>query len=143
MKFILLSITVLFHPVSNLSATEMPSSLKMRIGQMGIHEKSSLQSSLESQKRLKASWPNKASGLFQGISKKVEFKITSKADHLKAISSIPKHLMKDRIIGTTLEIDGWFYTSIEFKQWDVKTPTWFNVIASSKNSQLLHFSYSW
>lgn len=88
-------------------------------------------------------WPREASGLFQGISKEVETKIVTQKDHLAAIATIPKHLMKDRIIGTTIESNGWYYTSIEPTSWNVKEATWFNVIASRKDSKILYFSHTW
>jgi hypothetical protein len=119
------------NPVSG----ELPSMLKMRISQMSYLP--------EGVKHTHTPWPKEASGLFQGSSKDVESNIATKEDHLAAIATIPKHLMKDRIMGTTLESNGWFYTSIEYKSWNVKEATWFNVIASKKDSKILYFSYSW
>lgn len=92
---------------------------------------------------LSAEWPDEPSGLFQGIRKDIKTKISNKEDHLAAIASIPKHLLKDRIIGDTIESDGWFYTSIEHKDWKAGESTWFSVIASAKDSKILCFSYSW
>ncbi|CAN5844193.1 hypothetical protein BH11VER1_BH11VER1_23180 [soil metagenome] len=93
--------------------------------------------------KLSSTWPKDASDLFQGIRKNVETVILTEKDHLEAIATIPKHLMKDHIIGTTIEADGWFYTSIEHKDWKNKEATWFSVIASAKNSKVLCFSYTW
>jgi|GEM_PF-3291397 len=114
---------------------DMPEMLKMRIDQMKTLQQGKV--------KLVNEWPEDAAGLFQGISKKVKTEIESKEDHLAVIASIPKHLMKNRVIGKTLESDGWFYTSIEHKSWTTEKATWFSVVASKKNSKILRFSYSW
>lgn len=133
MKLYLLILSIAL--TSTLYGDELPQMLIMRIGQMNYLT--------EGVEKTNTPWPKEASGLFQGISKGVETKIATKEDHLAAIATIPKHLMKDRIIGTTIESNGWYYTSIEPKSWDVKEPTWFNVIASKKDSKILYFSHSW
>jgi len=122
---------VLINPVSG----ELPPMLKVRIDQMNYLPVGF--------KKTNDPWPKEASGLFQGISKEVEANIATKEDHLAAIATIPKHLMVDRVMGTTLESNGWFYTSIEYKSWNVKEANWFNVIASKKDTKILYFSYSW
>ena len=135
MKSILLFIVLFFLPASSLLAVELPDMLKIRIDQMEMLQRDQIE--------LSKAWPEDASGLFQGINKEVNIEIKSKKDHLAVISSIPKHLLKDRIIGETIESNGWFYTSIEHKDWNAKKANWFNVIASKKNSKILRFSYTW
>ena len=135
MKFILLFIVLLFLPASGLFAVELPDMLKTRIDQMEMLQRGQIE--------LSKAWPEDASGLFQGINKEVNIEIKTKKDYLAVISSIPKHLLKDRIIGETIESNGWFYTSIEHKDWNAKKANWFNVIASKKNSKILRFSYTW
>ena len=135
MKSILLFIAILVLPASGLLATELPDTLKMRIGQMKMLQRGQIE--------LSEAWPEHAQGLFQGINKEVSIEIKSVKDHLAVISSMPKRLFKDRVIGETIESNGWFYTSIEHKDWNAKKATWFNVIASKKNSNILRFSYSW
>ncbi len=135
MKAIPLYITILFLPIANLFAVELPNVLKMRIEQMDMIQRGQI--------KLSKTWPDDKSGLFQGVRKRVKTVISTKKNHLDAIETIPKELMKDRIIGATIEADGWFYTSIEHKDWTNKKPSWFSVIASAKNSKVLCFSYSW
>tara|TARA_B110000003_G_scaffold272356_1_gene308079 strand:- start:5114 stop:5521 length:408 start_codon:yes stop_codon:yes gene_type:complete len=135
MKPILLFITILILPAFDLLAVELPDMLKMRIDQM---------ITLQPEKvKLTKEWPKNASGLFQGLNKEVKTEMKSKKDYLAAVASIPRHLMKNRIIGDTIETNGWFYTSIEHKDWDTKKATWFSVIASKKGSKILRFSYTW
>ena len=135
MKFTLLLISILILPAFSLLAVELPDMLKIRVDQMKMLQGGQIE--------LTKAWPVDALGLFQGINKEVNIEIKSKKDHLVAISSMPKHLFKDRVIGATIESNGWFYTSIEHKDWNAKKATWFNVIASKKNSKNLRFSYSW
>jgi hypothetical protein len=131
------TITIIILVLSSVSLlAEIPQSLKMRIQQMG-GAKNGLGTKLIKE------WPKEAPWLFQGLRKDTSFKIKNKKDHLKAISKIPKHLLNERVVGATIEHDGWFYTSIEHKDWNVKEATWFNVIASSVKSNMLYFSYSW
>ena len=131
----LLSIALLSLITPNLFAKELPGMLKMRIEQMNMLQRGKTELSDE--------YPKEASGLFQGIRKSVNNTILTKRDHLNAIAAIPKHLMKDHIISETIEFDGWFYTSIEHKDWVNKKASWFGVVASAKNSKVLCFSYSW
>ena len=133
MKLVLFLIAILALP--NTFAEELPDMLKIRIGQMNLTQLGDV--------KLSPKWPAEASGLFQGIRKTVKLDILTKKDHLEAIATIPKNLLKDRIIGETVVSDGWFYTSIEHKDWDNKNSSWFNVIASAKNSRVLRFSYTW
>lgn len=135
MKSILLFIAILILSASSLLAVELPDMLKMRIDQMKMLQRDQIE--------LSKAWPEDASGLFQGINKEVNIEIKSKKDHLAVISSMPKHLYKDRVIGETIESNGWFYTSVEHKDWNAQKATWFSVIASKKNSKILRFSYSW
>lgn len=85
-------------------------------------------------------WPEKDGELFQGLRKTISITIESKDDHLKAIAQIPKKLLAKRKAGKTLEINGWFYTSVDFE--GRKAP-WLSVIASEKGSKELCFSYTW
>lgn len=114
---------------------ELPRLLQMRISQMDRV--------LSGEVGLSTSWPDEASGLFQGIRKGVKVKILTKKDHLAAIARIPKHLMKDRVIGDTVECEDWFYTSVEHTDRTNKEASWFSVIVSAKNSNVLCFSYTW
>jgi hypothetical protein len=131
LHFVIILLTIALPAVGE----ELPEMLKMRIEQITIIQKGKVD--------LIKEWPEDASGLFQGINREVDIEIISKEDHLAAIDSIPKRLMKDRVIGETFESNGWFYTSIERKDWKIKKATWFNVIASKKNSKILRFSYTW
>lgn len=132
MKTYLIILSIAF--TSPLFGGELPQMLKIRIDQMKVVQ--------NGQVKLSDAWPDNASGLFQGIRKAVKTEIITEKDHLDAIATIPKHLMKDRIVGATVEADGWFYTSIEYKNWG-KDAVWFSVIASAKNSKVLCFSYTW
>lgn len=114
---------------------ELPKMLRMRVDQIMVIQNGKVD--------LIKEWPKDSSGLFQGINKEVDIEITSREDHLAALASIPKRLMKDHVIGETIESNCWFYTSIERKDWNAKKATWFSVIASKKNSKILRFSYSW
>jgi len=133
MRFALFFIAIVALP--NALAEELPGMLETRITQMNWLQRGDA--------KLTSKWPDGNTGLFQGIRKNVKAEIVTKKDHLDAIATIPKHLLKDRIIGETLELDGWFYTSVEHKGWDNKKPSWFNVIASAKNTKVLCFSYTW
>jgi hypothetical protein len=133
MKIYLAVILIAFS--STLFGGELPPMLKMRIDQMNLPKRDDV--------KLSEKWPDEPSGLFQGIRKEVDIKISSKKDHLVAIAGIPKHLIKDRVIGETVESDGWFYTSVVYKGWKEKETSWFNVIASAKGSNVLCFSYTW
>lgn len=135
MKFSFLFFTILTLTLPNISAVELPEMLKMRIDQMNMLQRGQVE--------LSKSWPDDKSGLFQGVRKGVKSVILTKENHLNAIATIPKHLLKDRIIGETVESGGWFYTSIEHKDWKIKKASWFNVIASAKNSKVLCFSHTW
>ena len=134
MKIYLIILSIAF--TSTLLAGELPQMLKMRIDQMKVFADNG-------QVKLSDSWPDEASGLFQGMRKGVKTVILTEKDHLDAIATIPKHLMKDHIVGATVEADGWFYTSIEHKDWKNKEASWFSVIASAKKSKVLCFSYTW
>ena len=107
---------------------ELPEMLKMRIDQIMVLQKDKVDISKE--------WPKDVTGLFQGINKEVDIEIISRQDHLAALAAISKHLMKDHVIGETIESNGWFYTSIEHKDWNAKKASWFSVIASKKNSAI-------
>ena len=88
-------------------------------------------------------WPAEKALLFHGFKKRNDFKINNKADHLKAIKKIPTNLLKEMKIGDTREIDGWFYTSVDPIIIEGSNSLWFQVIASRKSSDYLHFSNTW
>ena len=88
-------------------------------------------------------WPAERSGLFQLLRKRISLKVHNKKDHLKAISLIPENLLKNMKIGDTREVDGWFYTSIDYIDSTNKVSSWFQVIGTQKNESFIYFSATW
>lgn len=84
-----------------------------------------------------------SSGLFHGGSIKLDDVIRNEADHLQAISSIPKKLLSKHRLSKTAEYDGWYYSSFELTSLELTSPSWFQVIGSKIGDDHLHFSYSW
>ena len=89
----------------------------------------------------KATWPKDFSGLFQGLRFSLEDKVTTKSDHLKAITIIPKSLMKGKKVSSTLQINGWYFSSID----DITSvnPSWDKIVASKNGDKFLQFGFTW
>ncbi|MFT5904515.1 MAG: hypothetical protein ACI9E1_000090 [Cryomorphaceae bacterium] len=88
-----------------------------------------------------ASWPKDFSGLFQGLRFPLKDKVTTEADHLKAITIIPEHLMKGQVVSATLLHNGWYFSSID--DIDSKKPSWSNILATKKGEKFLQFGFTW
>lgn len=93
---------------------------------------------------LRDRFPDRPEDLFRGGMVKIDLTIKNREDHLEAIATIPKKLLAGHRLTKTVEVDGWFYTSVVYKGFDKNSDTdWFQVIGTKKGEPLIYFSHSW
>lgn len=85
-------------------------------------------------------WPDR---LFNGERKSIPNKVTNEKSHIASIKLIPSVLLKDYKVGSTVELDGWYFTAIDPSNSSSDKPSWILVIASQKGESYLYFNSVW
>ena len=122
-------IAILFGSILSVSADQLPPMLEMHIGRLA---KGPLTDHKE--------WPD---ALFQGQKVRVTDPIISRLEHIESLKHIPKKLLKGYKIGTTIEHEGWFYTSVDPMNSKSDRPLWILVAASKIGDSNLYFNSVW